>query len=146
MSIGFTAARGSTYQTSIGARTSRNVPIPSRIRERGEAVRRIRILQGRKVDGVRAALWAADRRRLLTGCQCLSRLGRQAGVGPPGGDDLSDREADPAMSRLLAAALTVVAAAALAVGAALGIVALLDATPDQPNTPLITYEQAGQGS
>lgn len=50
------------------------------------------------------------------------------------------------MSRLLAAVLTVVAAAALAVGAAFGIVALLDATPDQPNTPLITYEQAGQGS
>ncbi|MEU7058674.1 hypothetical protein [Streptomyces sp. NPDC046197] len=50
------------------------------------------------------------------------------------------------MSRLLAVALTVAAAAALAVGAALGIVALLDARPDQPNTPLITYEQAGQGS
>jgi hypothetical protein len=56
------------------------------------------------------------------------------------------READPAMSRLLAAALTVVLAAVLAVGAALGVVALLEATPDQPNTPLITYEQAGQGS
>jgi len=50
------------------------------------------------------------------------------------------------MSRLLAAALTVVAAAALAVGAALGIVGLLDRTPAQPDTPLITYEQAGQGS
>ncbi|MEU6353815.1 hypothetical protein ABZ896_31555 [Streptomyces sp. NPDC047072] len=50
------------------------------------------------------------------------------------------------MSRLLAAALTVVAAALLALGAALGIVALLEATPDQPNTPLITYEQADQGS
>ncbi|MCX4880581.1 MULTISPECIES: hypothetical protein [unclassified Streptomyces] len=50
------------------------------------------------------------------------------------------------MSRLLAATLTALAAAALAVGAALGVVALLDATPDQPNTPLITYEQAGQGS
>ncbi|MFG2787442.1 hypothetical protein [Streptomyces sp. NPDC048419] len=50
------------------------------------------------------------------------------------------------MSRLLAAVLTVVAAAALAVGAALGIVALLQATPDQPNTPLITYEHAQQGS
>ncbi|QFQ96975.1 hypothetical protein F9278_12985 [Streptomyces phaeolivaceus] len=46
--------------------------------------------------------------------------------------------------RVLAAALTMVAAAALAVGAALGIVALLDATPEQPNTPLITYENAGQ--
>ncbi|MFJ4687980.1 hypothetical protein [Streptomyces sp. NPDC088789] len=50
------------------------------------------------------------------------------------------------MSRLTAAAVTVVAAAALAVGAVLGVVALLEATPDQPNTPLITYEQAGQGS
>ncbi|GLW45846.1 hypothetical protein Stsp02_15080 [Streptomyces sp. NBRC 14336] len=50
------------------------------------------------------------------------------------------------MSRLLAATLTVVLAAALAVGAALGVVALLEATPDQPNNPLITYEQAGQGS
>ncbi|MGA5202869.1 MULTISPECIES: hypothetical protein [Streptomyces] len=49
------------------------------------------------------------------------------------------------MSRLLAAALTVALAAALAVGAALGVVALLQATPDQPNTPLITYEQTGQG-
>jgi hypothetical protein len=48
------------------------------------------------------------------------------------------------MSRLLAAVLTMVAAATLAVGAALGIVALLDATPDQPNTPLITYENAGR--
>jgi hypothetical protein len=57
-----------------------------------------------------------------------------------------DREADPAMSRLLAAALTMALGAALAVGAALGIVALLEATPDQPNTPLITYEQTDQGS
>ncbi|MDL5201411.1 hypothetical protein [Streptomyces sp. ALI-76-A] len=50
------------------------------------------------------------------------------------------------MPRLLAATLTVVLAAALAVGAALGVVALLEVTPDQPNTPMITYEQAGQGS
>ena len=50
------------------------------------------------------------------------------------------------MSRLLAAALTVVAAALLALGAAFGIVALLEATPEQPNTPLITYEQTDQGS
>jgi len=50
------------------------------------------------------------------------------------------------MSRLLAAALTMALAAVLAVGAALGIVALLDAGPEQPNTPLVTYEQAGQGS
>lgn len=62
------------------------------------------------------------------------------------GTEPPDREADPAMSRLLAAALTMALAAALAVGAAFGIVALLDARPDQPNTPLITYEQAGQGS
>ncbi|WP_162931421.1 hypothetical protein [Streptomyces sporangiiformans] len=48
------------------------------------------------------------------------------------------------MPRLLAALLTVAAAAALAVGAALGIVALLYATPEQPNTPLITYETAGR--
>ncbi|MEV6591962.1 hypothetical protein ACH40E_22070 [Streptomyces acidicola] len=47
------------------------------------------------------------------------------------------------MSRLLAAITTVAVAAALAVGAALGVVALLEATPDQPNTPLITYENAG---
>lgn len=50
------------------------------------------------------------------------------------------------MSRLLAAALTVALAAALAVAVALGIVAVLEATPDQPNTPLITYEHAGAGS
>ncbi|MBK3578773.1 hypothetical protein JHN63_34240 [Streptomyces sp. MBT65] len=50
------------------------------------------------------------------------------------------------MPRLLAAALTIALAAALAVGAALGIVALLDARPEQSNTPLVTYEQAGQGS
>lgn len=50
------------------------------------------------------------------------------------------------MSRLLAAALTVVLAALLAVGAAFGVVALLEATPDQPNTPLITYERSGGGS
>src|SRR2546430_9194114 len=45
MSTGFTAARGSTYQASRGASTSRNVPRPSRTREIGEAVRRIRLLQ-----------------------------------------------------------------------------------------------------
>lgn len=46
------------------------------------------------------------------------------------------------MSRLLAAVLTIAAAAALAVGAAFAIVALLNATPDQPNVPLISYESA----
>ncbi|WP_432054377.1 hypothetical protein [Streptomyces sp. bgisy022] len=50
------------------------------------------------------------------------------------------------MSRLIAATLTVALGAALAVAAAFGVVALLDTVPDQPNTPLITYEQAGQGS
>ncbi|MFC7308605.1 hypothetical protein ACFQVC_30850 [Streptomyces monticola] len=49
------------------------------------------------------------------------------------------------MHRMFAAALTAALAAALAVGAALGIVALLNATPEQPNTPLISYEQAQQG-
>ncbi|MGA4842222.1 hypothetical protein [Streptomyces sp. G45] len=48
------------------------------------------------------------------------------------------------MHRLLAATLTVAVAAALAVGAAFGIVALLNATPDQPNRPLVHYE-APQG-
>jgi hypothetical protein len=48
------------------------------------------------------------------------------------------------MSRLLAALLTMAAAAVLAVGAALGIVAALDATPKQPNTPMITYENTGR--
>ncbi|GHE80794.1 hypothetical protein GCM10018789_04910 [Streptomyces werraensis] len=67
-------------------------------------------------------------------------------VGHVGVGNLPDREADPAMSRLLAACLTVAFAAVLAVGTAFGVVALLEATPDQPNTPLITYEQADQGS
>ncbi|MFI6942917.1 hypothetical protein ACIBI4_26940 [Streptomyces sp. NPDC050418] len=44
------------------------------------------------------------------------------------------------MHRLLAAAITAAAAAALAVGAAFGLVALLNVTPEQPNTPLISYE------
>lgn len=57
----------------------------------------------------------------------------------------SSREADPDMHRLLAAGLTVVAAAALAVAAAFGVVALLNATPDQPNTPLVHYETAPRG-
>ncbi|MGW0118695.1 hypothetical protein [Streptomyces sp. NPDC003327] len=43
------------------------------------------------------------------------------------------------MSRLLAALLTCVAAAVLATGAAFGIVAVLDATPEQPNVPLVTF-------
>ncbi|GHE69891.1 hypothetical protein GCM10018785_43000 [Streptomyces longispororuber] len=44
------------------------------------------------------------------------------------------------MHRLLAATLTAVAAAALAVGAAFGVVALLNVTPDQPDRPLVHYE------
>ncbi|UGY91206.1 hypothetical protein [Streptomyces gobiensis] len=43
------------------------------------------------------------------------------------------------MHRLLAAALTCVVAALLAVGAALGAVALLNASPEQPNVPLVHF-------
>lgn len=43
-------------------------------------------------------------------------------------------------NRLVAAVVTSVAAAALAVGAALGLVAALNATPDQPNVPLISFD------
>lgn len=43
------------------------------------------------------------------------------------------------MSRLLAAFLTCVASAVLATGAAFGIVAALDATPEQQNVPLVTF-------
>jgi hypothetical protein len=43
------------------------------------------------------------------------------------------------MSRLLSAALTCVLAAALATGAAFGLVAALTATPEQPNVPLVTF-------
>ncbi|MFE0100005.1 hypothetical protein [Streptomyces sp. NPDC059009] len=49
------------------------------------------------------------------------------------------------MHRLLAATLTAALGAALAVGAALGIVAALNATPDQPNTPLVHYETPPRG-
>ncbi|WP_394434405.1 hypothetical protein [Streptomyces sp. SGAir0957] len=52
------------------------------------------------------------------------------------------------MNRLLAAALTAAAGAALAVAASFGALALINATPDQPNTPLVTYETPetpGQG-
>lgn len=44
------------------------------------------------------------------------------------------------MRRLLAAAVTAALATALAVGTALGIVAALRTTPEQPNTPLISYD------
>ncbi|MFJ9179918.1 hypothetical protein [Streptomyces sp. NPDC102360] len=49
------------------------------------------------------------------------------------------------MNRLLAAALTAATGAALALAAAFGVLALVNATPDQPNTPLVTYETPGQG-
>ncbi|ARF71178.1 hypothetical protein B7C62_02085 [Kitasatospora albolonga] len=58
----------------------------------------------------------------------------------------SSKELNPTMRRIIAAAATALVAAALAVGAAVGIVALLDATPEQPNTPLISYETASAGS
>ncbi|MET9096337.1 hypothetical protein ABZX72_30110 [Streptomyces cyaneofuscatus] len=50
------------------------------------------------------------------------------------------------MRRLIAAAATTLVAAALAFGAAFGIVALLGATPEQPNTPLISYDTAPAGA
>jgi hypothetical protein len=86
--------------------------------------------------------------RPLTECQCHVDTGAGTGgvAGRLRGWGTSDREADPAMPRLFAAALTVALGAALAVAAAFGVVALLEAVPDQPNTPMITYEQAGQGS
>ncbi|GAA2935826.1 hypothetical protein [Streptomyces enissocaesilis] len=43
------------------------------------------------------------------------------------------------MSRLLAAFLTCAVAAVLATGAAFGIVAALDAVPEQQNVPLVTF-------
>ncbi|MFE6701187.1 hypothetical protein [Streptomyces sp. NPDC057718] len=46
------------------------------------------------------------------------------------------------MRRFIAALATALVAAVLATGAAFGVVALLDATPDQPNTPLISYDTA----
>ncbi|MBA0049975.1 hypothetical protein E0L36_03395 [Streptomyces sp. AJS327] len=46
------------------------------------------------------------------------------------------------MHKLLAAAVTCVAAAALAVGAAFGIVAALNATPEQPNEPLVHFHSS----
>ncbi|MGW7052878.1 hypothetical protein [Streptomyces chryseus] len=43
------------------------------------------------------------------------------------------------MPRLLAVFLTCAASAVLATGAAFGIVAALDATPEQQNVPLVTF-------
>ncbi|MGP3947466.1 hypothetical protein [Streptomyces sp. 7N604] len=50
------------------------------------------------------------------------------------------------MHRLLAAILTCMAAAALAFGAAVGIVAALSATPEQPNVPLVSFPHGTAGS
>ncbi|MEU4843966.1 hypothetical protein [Streptomyces gilvosporeus] len=47
------------------------------------------------------------------------------------------------MHRLFAAALTALVAAALALGAALAVVAALDAAPRQPNVPLVTFGRTG---
>lgn len=49
------------------------------------------------------------------------------------------------MHRLLTAALTCVVAAALAVGTGLAIVAALQATPEQPNVPLVHFRTSGTG-
>lgn len=49
------------------------------------------------------------------------------------------------MPRLLAAALTCLAAALLAVGTAFGAVALLNASPEQPNVPLVHFPQREAG-
>ncbi|MGI5352257.1 hypothetical protein ACQEU8_29300 [Streptomyces sp. CA-250714] len=46
------------------------------------------------------------------------------------------------MHRLLAAALTCVVAAGLAVGTGFGIVAALNATPEQPNVPLVHFHSS----
>lgn len=46
------------------------------------------------------------------------------------------------MHRLLAAALTCVVAAGLAVGAGFGIVAALNAAPEQPNVPLVHFHSS----
>ena len=46
------------------------------------------------------------------------------------------------MHRLLAAALTSAVAAALAVGTGFGIVAALNATPEQPNVPLVQFHSS----
>ncbi|QNP61748.1 hypothetical protein [Streptomyces genisteinicus] len=46
------------------------------------------------------------------------------------------------MRRTLAAAVTVIAAAALAVATSYGAVALLNTPPEQPNTPLVSYDTA----
>lgn len=86
-----------------------------------------------------------------TGCPGMTR---NAPLSCPGGTGRVARPArsaparDPSeglerrMNRFLAAACTVAVAAALAVATALGAVALLDRTPEQPNTPLVSYDTA----
>ncbi|MBT2419418.1 hypothetical protein J7F01_33120 [Streptomyces sp. ISL-22] len=46
------------------------------------------------------------------------------------------------MPRIHAALLTCVLSAALAAGAAFGLVTALSATPEQPNVPLVTFPDA----
>jgi hypothetical protein len=43
-------------------------------------------------------------------------------------------------NRLVAVVVTCIVAAALAVAAAVGMAAALEAKPDQPNDPLVTFE------
>src|SRR3954454_6479868 len=74
MLIGFRAARGVTYHASSGASTSRNVPSPSRIREIGEAVRRIRTLQWRELTEFGPLYGPETVRRFSAGCQSLDGL------------------------------------------------------------------------
>jgi hypothetical protein len=47
------------------------------------------------------------------------------------------------MRRLLPAVLTSLVAAALAFGTALGMIAVLNAPPEQPNVPLVTFDRTG---
>ncbi|UNO42230.1 hypothetical protein [Streptomyces sp. MST-110588] len=47
------------------------------------------------------------------------------------------------MHRLLAAVLTSLIAAALALGTAQIVIAVFNATPEQPNVPLVTFSDRG---
>ncbi|GAA0457806.1 hypothetical protein GCM10010361_22290 [Streptomyces olivaceiscleroticus] len=62
----------------------------------------------------------------------------------PGAAPATTTKGPRAMPRLLAATLTCIAAAALAAGAGLGAVAVLNATPEQPNVPLVTFDRTGE--
>ncbi|GLW45845.1 hypothetical protein Stsp02_15070 [Streptomyces sp. NBRC 14336] len=80
MSIGFTAARGSTYQASIGASTSRNVPRPSMISENGEAVRRIPGTPGARDDATWGVTAPRGKVRVREACQRVVRHGSAHGT------------------------------------------------------------------